>query len=457
MIAMRKLLLAAVLLIFSVQLSYSQAYFSYFQLRELVPQTQSLQPAFIPKNTFTFGLPTAGFLAQSDFRLRELISKPDGDINFEVNFNVLLGASAEINRVSTDVTANLFHIGYKTKNGGYSLFANARATVDLRYGKDFMEFLANGNSNRIGAEINLSESRVFANSYQEIGVGHARKFLGEKLTVGARVKIITGLFHASTAEGASGTLYTNEIDNSWRISLRNATVNTAGLDLLLNSDDYESNATSSYAMSNRNKTVAFDLGAKYKVLDWLTVEAAMNDIGTIKWKEQVRNYNSADTTVTITGVQLRGLENSSEVFRDSIENKFRSSETQNEFSTSLPTKTYLAASLFLTPRDKFTVVAFNNHVFKEIDPSFAVAYNHTVNKFTFGLLGSYRGPQNEFNMGMNIAADIGPLQLYVATDNALVSNKPEQYSKFDLRFGFNLMFGYKKWLPKLDVVDLDSL
>ncbi|MGW8121015.1 DUF5723 family protein [Roseivirga echinicomitans] len=455
--AMKKLLLATVLLLFSIQLTYAQAYFSYFQLRELVPQAQSLQPAFIPNNTFTFGLPTAGFLAQSDFRLRDLISKPDGDINFEINFDVLLAASADINRVSTDVTSNLFYAGYKTKNGGFSLFANARATVDLIYGKDFMEFLANGNSNRIGAEINISESRIFANSYHEIGLGHARKLLGERLTVGARVKLITGLFHASTAEGARGTLYTNEIDNSWRVSLKNATINTAGLDLLFNSDDYESNAALSYAMSNQNKTVAFDLGAKFKVSDRLTVEAAMNDIGTIKWKEQVRNYNAMDTTVTISGIQLRGYESSSDSFRDSIQNKFRSNETQRAFSTSLPMRTYLAASLSLSPNDKFTLIAFNNHVFNEIDPSLAVAYNHTVNKFTFGVLGSYRGPQNEFNMGMNIAADIGPIQLYVATDNALVSNRPEQYSKFDLRFGLNLMFGYKKWLAKPEIVDLDAL
>ncbi|KYG79036.1 hypothetical protein AWN68_05225 [Roseivirga echinicomitans] len=455
--AMKKLLLTTALLVFAIQFSYSQAYFSYFQLRELVPQTQSLQPAFIPKGTFTFGLPTAGFLAQSDFKLRDLISKQSGDVNFEVNFDVMLAASAEINTISTDVTANLFHVGYKTKNGAYSLFANARASIDLRYGKDLMEFLANGNSNRIGAEINLSDTRIFANTYHEIGIGHAHKFLEDRLTVGARVKMITGLFHASTAEGASGTLYTNEIDNSWRVSLQNATINTAGLDLLMNSDDYESNATSSYAMSNQNKTVAFDLGAKFKVLDWLTVEAAMNDIGTINWKEQVRNYNTADTTVTISGIQLRGLENSSDSFKDSIQNKFRSNETQKEFSTSLPMKTYLAASLFLTSRDKFTVIAFNNHVFKEIDPSFAVAYNHTVNKFTFGVLGSYRGPQNEVNLGLNLATDIGPMQLYLATDNMLISNKPEQYSKMDFRFGLNLMFGYKKWSSKSDAVDLDSL
>ena len=123
----------------------------------------------------------------------------------------------------------------------------------------------------------------------------------------------------------------------------------------------------------------------------------------------------------------------------------------------LPRRTYLSASLYLTPRDKFTLMAFNNSVFGEIDPSFAAAYNHTVNKFTFGVLGSYRGPENELNFGANIASDIGPVQLYVATDNALVSNRPERYSKIDFRFGLNLMFGYKKWKKKSDIVNLDAL
>ena len=326
---MKKIILTAVLLASFVQFAHSQAYFSFYQLRELVPQTQSLQPAFIPKNTFTFGLPTVGSLTRGDFELQEFISKPDGSINYEVNFNVLLQAAGEINNLNSTVTANLFYAGLKTKNGGFSLFANARGTVDLRYNRDFIEFLANGNGNSVGAELDFSQTKLAVNSYHEIGIGHAREFLAGRLTVGARAKVITGLFHGSTQEGASVKLFTNEDDYSLRVSLENATVNTAGVHLF--SDD-DADVTG-YAVSNQNRGVAFDFGAKFKVSDWLTLEASMNDIGSINYKEEVRNYNSADTTATLVGVNLRGLEDLSEAVKDSLQNKFNSNETQNAFTT----------------------------------------------------------------------------------------------------------------------------
>lgn len=454
----RKLIILSFAMALTVSAS-AQAYFSYFQLRELVPQTQGLQPAFIPNNSFTAAMPgmNMGLSLDADFKLQDLLSKESGSIDYIIDFDVLLAASTEVNNLNLDVTSNIFHFGIKTRKGAFSLFGNVRANLHLQYDRQLMDFLANGNGNKIGATIDFGGTRIFGNAYHEIGLGYSRQFLGDRLTLGARVKQVTGLFHASLAEGATGTITTAADDYSWQISVQNGTVNTAGLDLILNDQDYPDNALQDYMISNENSSLAFDFGAKLKLTEWLHVEAAVNDIGTITYQENPRNYNTADATVTFSGVQLRGLENSGDVFRDSVESKFTSNETQRTFTTDLTMRTYLAASLFLGQRNRFTMMAFNNHIFDEIDPSYALAYNHSVKKFTFGLLGSYRGTHNEFNIGANIASDIGPVQLYLALDNALATNKPEQYSKADIRFGINLMFGYKKWANKGDVIDLDEL
>ncbi len=454
---MKKLILTWLIVVASAHLAKSQAFFSLYQLRDIVPQAQGLQPAFIPNNSFTFGLPTFGAISESQFTLQDLLSKGPNDFNFKIDFDVLQAASKDVNDVSTQLVTNLLYLGIKTKRGGYSFFVNARATADFRYDEDFIEFLANGNSNNIGAEINISNSRLSFNSYHEVGIGHARTFLDKRLTVGFRTKMVTGLFNATTKEGLSGTLYTDPDDYSWTISTKNATVNTAGLDFLINADDYEDGDLTDYLMKNENTTFAFDLGAKFKVTNKITVEAAMNDIGSIEWKEKTINYNSYDTTVTISGVQLRGLDASSDVFKDSIQNKFRGDETNLAYKTKLAKRTFLAVAYYFTPKDRVTLMAFNNHVFDEIDPSYALAYNHSVNKFIFGLVGSYRGPDNEINIGANIASDIGPVQLYLAADNALITNRPERFSKIDFRFGLNLMFGYKRWKAPSEVVDLDDL
>jgi len=438
--------------------AHAQAYFSFYQLRELVPQTQSLQPAFIPNNTFTLALPGAnvGAALQADFQLQDLLSKPDGSIDFTVDFDVLLEAAQDVNQMNLDVSSHLFHLGYKTKKGAYSLFANVRATVDLQYGRELMEFLANGNSNNIGVTMDFSGTRLQANAYHEIGIGYTRKFLGERLIIGGRIKQVTGLFHGSLNENAMGSISTDALDYSWTIGVQNGSANTAGLDLLINNDDYADNTLQNYLTSNENSTIAFDIGAKFKVMDWLEVEASINDIGTIEWTEQPRNYNTEDRSVTFSGVQLRGLENSGDVFKDSIESKFSSNETQLSFETKLPTRAYVSASAYMGKKNRFTAMAFSRSVFGETKFSYAGGYNRTLKYFTVGLLGSLRDG-SEFNVGANLASDIGPLQVYLAMDNALVMNKPERYSKLDFRFGLNLMFGYKRWKAKSEVVDLDEL
>lgn len=455
---MKKLLTIA-LLVLGFASANAQGYLSFYQLRDIVPQTSGLQPAFIPDNSLTLSMPAmnVGVMLQGDLKLQELLSRPAGQAELTVDFDLLNSVAQEQNYLNLDVTANIFHLGIKTKHGAFSLFANARATFDFAYGDDLTDFLANGNANRIGQSIDFSDTKIRLEAYQEIGIGYARQFLGERLTVGARAKLVTGIFHASLADGAGATLTTDADDFSWQIAVQNGTANTAGLDFLFNSDDYADNALSTYALNNENKTLAFDLGAKFKPLKWLEVEASITDIGSIDWKEQVRNYNTADTTVTFSGLDLEGLQDSGEVFKDSLENKFRSNETRVGFTTNLPTRVYLTASAYLTERDRFSLTYFQTSALDNFPANYALAYNHRFEKFVVGILGSYRGSNNETNIGANLGTNIGPVQLYMALDNVLVLNKPETYSKADFRFGLNLMFGYKKWRKKSEVANLDEL
>ncbi len=457
---MKRLILLSIFVLTLVTNVNAQGNFSFYQLREIVPQASNLQPAFIPQNSFSLGLPGLGGVGvtfQGDFELGDLLYKPNGFGDYTVDFDVLLAATNPTNFMNLDVTANLLHLGIRNKLGAFSLFANARVKMDFHYDDDLMEFLANGNSNRIGGAISFDETMIRLNSFHEIGIGYAKTFLNERLTVGARVKMVTGLFHASTAEGATGSIATDADDFTWTVNIQNGTVNTAGLDLLLNESDYPDNALQDYLISNDNSSMAFDIGAKFDILKTLTVEASVMDIGSITWKETMVNYNTADTTAIISGVQLRGLENSDEVLEDSVTAKFRSNETNMSFKTTLAKRTYAAISYRPSKDDRFSFTAYNNHVFGRFEPTYAVSYNRKAGQFTFGVIGSFRGRNNNTNIGFNMAANLGPFQLYLATDNMMVLNKPELRSKADIRFGINLMFGYKKWRNPERVVNLDEL
>lgn len=420
----------------------AQSYFSFYQLREFVPQTQSLQPAFIQKNRFTAALPCAniGTSFQADFKLKDLLSKPNGSDELRIDFNALLKASRpDINHASLDATVHLLHFGLKTKKGAYSFFANARASVDLQYGKELMDFLAHGNANLTGKTIDLSGTRAMANAYHEIGLGHTRKFLDDRLIVGGRIKWITGLFHGSLHENARGTITTDARNYSWAIDVKNGTFNTAGLDLLKKKNR---GSLGSYLL-NRNTTIAFDLGAKFKVVDWLEVEASLNDIGAINWKKQLKNHNIEDNSFTFSGLQLRGIENAGNAFQKELESKFKPTQTQNSFKTTLPVRTFIAASAYLGKKNRFTAMASGRTVFGKTRFSYAGTYNRCLEYLTVGVVGSTENG-SDFNIGANLASDIGPVQLYLAMDNALVLNRPERFSKIDFRFGINLMFDYKQ-------------
>jgi hypothetical protein len=68
-----------------------------------------------------------------------------------------------------------------------------------------------------------------------------------------------------------------------------------------------------------------------------------------------------------------------------------------------------------------------------------------LRKTTFGVLASMGGIDNDFLFGANFAVNLGPLQLYAATDSLnAIFLKPEESTGANVRVGLNLVFGYKK-------------
>ena len=93
-----------ILLILAIVVSFSasaQGFLSFYQLRDIVPQTANFQPAFIPNNSFTLGLPTnVGVTVQGDVKLEELLYKAPGQNDLSINFDVLNGVALERNNIN---------------------------------------------------------------------------------------------------------------------------------------------------------------------------------------------------------------------------------------------------------------------------------------------------------------------------------------------------------------------
>ena len=98
----------------------------------------------------------------------------------------------------------------------------------------------------------------------------------------------------------------------------------------------------------------------------------------------------------------------------------------------------------LNNKNRFSLTSFNNYTFNDFSPSFALAYNRTLKRTTFGVTSSFGGHQKSISIGGNFAVSLGALQVYAATDNIVI--KIENVYSVDFRFGMNLDLGYKKWL-----------
>jgi len=178
--------------------------------------------------------------------------------------------------------------------------------------------------------------------------------------------------------------------------------------------------------------------------DKLMVSASIIDFGRIKWKNNAKNY-TAKGSFDFSGVDLNDAiddGDAGEGLVDSLENAFDFVESENSYTTMLPTKVYLSARYkahrFLT----VGVLSYLEMYRGEVYNGFAVdATTHLGKVVDFGMTGSYvyRSP----NLGAHLAVKLGPFQIIAASDNLLALVNPTNHHHTTARFGMNLAFGKK--------------
>lgn len=416
----------------------AQDYFSFYNLGDYVAQTQNVSPVYLPKNSFTFGTPAnVGAFVDAGFKINQVLVEGSVQGTNKIDFNELLKTVEPENNFAEDINASVFMLAFKTKKGSFSVFANSRVTTDWQYSDDFIGIAANGIES-----FDLSQDRIQSTAFHEIGIGITRTFFKEKLAIGIRAKYLNGVAHASTEDGASATLDINPLTSQWTVTAQNATLNTAGIAL----EDGEEQA-----IFTGNTGFGFDFGAVYNITPKLSIELAVNDIGSINWKEQVVNYNIEDQEgATYDGTDLDAGGDVLENFESEFSQIVPTTETTEEFKTTLSMKTYGSIKYQISRRNALNFVAFNNHAFDNFEPRYSLGYQRTMYKTTFGVLASTGGQDGDINIGANMIVKLGPLQLYAATDSlSAVFGKPEEASGGAVRFGLNFVFGYKKHVNKL--------
>ena len=443
---MKKLLYLFCLLVFSqaLQAQHMSLYFM-----DDILQGNLVNPAFMPDRKIVYSFPSLGVqFTNSIGAYNSLISENAEGVTV-LDTRTLLNLSDDQNFVRFGYEMYSTHSMFGNKLWRVSISHAVKGNNYFEYPKALVKLAAEGNAAFLGETVEVAPDFDFT-MYSETALGFALN-LG-KINAGARLKLISGIANVS-ADKTSTTLTTDpeyyqlDVATDYRI-------NAAGLFELsgLSGDsDFEADFNGAdFSVGDwfsKNLSLGVDLGASMSLMnDKLKVSTSIIDLGKIKWNNNVYNFHS-NGQYRFEGVDLNETFEEGDISLDealdTLSSVFDFEESHNGYATFLPTKVYMSGSykvnrwvsgggLLLFERyqgNSFTGIALDvtAHLWKILD---------------FGLTGSR--VYGATSLGMHMALKLGPVQLILASDNALALINPFDHKMASGRFGLNLAFGKLK-------------
>lgn len=275
-----------------------------------------LNPANLPSRGY-LDVPALGTLNVGAYTnslgLNDLINTFDSDGDFWDNpdfYNKLKVANNLGVSLSTDIISFGFYRGknFWSANVGVRLDVEAGIPKNmfkyLRESPDDMDDLSGWN----GRKDRISDLNLGLNAFTEVGVGYAR-IVNDRLTVGGKFNVLLGVgnldMNINNIQITSNELYDNygniNYDAEATIDVdASLEANMKGLELTTDQDGViDGVEMNGFGIGGYG--VGIDLGATYRLLDNLTVSAAVTDLGFISWSKGSSTVVEGDNTQTYNG------------------------------------------------------------------------------------------------------------------------------------------------------------
>lgn len=389
------------------------------------------------------------------------------DDSLELRTDLFLKSLKKNNYISFDMTNEILGFGFKIKKQNYVSFSVANKTrLNIGLPKDLFGFLINGNgsSDYLGKRIALDGLTFDATSYIEYALGFNRN-INTKLTVGGRLKLLSGIANVRTTKSKLG-ITTDNSDFAWTIDGQYGVNSSNSLYFADTNHKMDGKAFPKYAYNFKNFGIGLDLGASYKYNDKIQFSGSLLDLGFISWKANTSNYESNEINYKIDGVNFTKLIHKDTTYNygkeitDTLKTFLAKEADNSKYKTSLHTKFYLGGSYQVTKFFNTSVTLYNEFTRRKYRMGMAVAGNITLkNWLGFSLNYSMYGRDyNNVGMGLNLKG--GPIQFYVMSDNILsflattkINSKdslgnitsstsvPYNTRNVHISFGFNVVIG----------------
>jgi Family of unknown function (DUF5723) len=417
------------------------------------PQSYLVNPGRIPLSKYNIGLPLMsganGAVSSSGFRLGDF---REGNSNVEGGpdnpYKRFLDNLDQQNYAQMDVSVNLLDLGFRIGSRNYiNVFANETMNAMMQYPRPLAEMLFNvGNSKIVNRAYDIKDFQYNVLQYRSIGIGYTRQ-INKKLSIGFRAKSLMGISQIQTSND-SMRFVSDADDRSFGV-LGNLSFMSSGVQNLkpyyaiLGNLNFGSLATqalqrnpSAYLQNTGNNGFAFDLGLQYNVNKELDLYASLLNVGSITWKNDVTINPLADDNIEFPTQDLDYFNSEVLEFVDSLGRKATIDTT---FKTRVPAMLYVGGSYFVTPTTSIDVVLNPRFYLGEVDFGFGVGITTRVNKIlqVGGNISSFN--KSTINFGAGAAFNLGPAQIYLASDNIIpiFAFSSSKTAHFNLGLTFN--------------------
>ncbi len=421
---------------------------------QTVPQSNYNNPAAIPSVGFYLGIPVVSTinigLDNGSFSYNNIFSRrnqPSPYDSIYIDVDKFLGSIKGSNKLSYDISSQLFGLGFKVKRSYFTFSINSKNTINANFTKDFMTFLLKGNDAFIGKNANIGDFKFGMNSYLEASFGFTRE-INKRLSVGVKFKYLIGLVNIYT-ERSNINLYTDP--NTYAL--------TATSDLLIRTSSPFDSLTNiktkdaKWADMKQNKGIAFDFGGEYRLTNKWSFGLSVVDLGYIDWTNNVKVYQSKNPNApfNFSGIDINTAFKDGKLDTTAINNLVDSLKNSmgienvkgSKYRAPLKTKIYLTASYFLTKRDRFGFVMRNDIVNQAVNTSLTLSYNRYVGKNVALTFANTFVSGNALNPGGGITFNLAFIQFYFLVDHSS-SFYLADVKNFNFQFGINLVTGKTK-------------
>lgn len=430
-------------LVLGFQHSFAQKNFTLYNMKT-TPQGFYANPSFMPKAKLYLSLPVGMVnfgISNSGFSFNDALSKRADD-SLAFNAPQLISSLAKMNYLTAESQIELFGLGIKVKDSYLSFSMSNRFQMNFKYPKDLMQLAFEGNGKSfLGQRASLDGLGFDMTSYMEYAFGYSKE-INDKLSVGGRFKLISGLANIKTKKSQLG-LYTDP--TTFALTLDgSAEINTSNISQFYDStSNFTTSDLSSNAYNFQNKGVGIDLGATYHINDKISVSASLLDLGSISWTANVTEYKSNDINFTFDGIDLNKYiadtsANPLDNFSDTLKQVFRQEESHESYSTALIPKFYLGGNYELTKNFNAGVLIYNEFIKGSYRPGISLSANATVKNWLVASLNYSIYNRSFANIGFGLSMKGGPIQFYFMTDNILALMMPKNSKNFHICGGISI-------------------